>query len=177
MARAGRRLRRHGPWADMTVCQAKPRRTPRRRRGRYRRRSPGCHRSPRRRRRIQEASALTRDGTAAKPPSGDHCCARATSRQRAPGKPQPCPCRGAGVLTHTPPAEGGLRGHVPTRPGWSHPSSPVPVRRPTRVEGASFRRHRAMTPWPFASPSAPLIPGVGPCTPHALCHAWHTRQA
>jgi len=30
---------------------------------------------------------------------------------------------------------------VPARPGWSHPSSPVPVRRPARVDGAASRPH------------------------------------
>ncbi len=34
-----------------------------------------------------------------------------------------------------------------------------------------------MTPLPFSSPSAPLFPGVGTCTPPALCHDWHTRWA
>jgi hypothetical protein len=65
-------------------------------------------------------------------------------------------------------------GTCPLVPG-GHPSSPVPGRRPARVEGASSRRHLTMTPWPGSSPSAPLIPGGGTLTPHALCQAWHTR--
>jgi hypothetical protein len=74
-----------------------------------------------------------------------------------------------------PPAAGGLRGHVPPRPGWSPTSEPVPVRRPAPGDGASSRRHLAMPPWPCSSPSAPRIPGGGTCTPQALCHTWHTR--
>ena len=30
---------------------------------------------------------------------------------------------------------------MPARPGWSHTSSPVPVRRPARVDWASSRPH------------------------------------
>jgi hypothetical protein len=43
-----------------------------------------------------------------------------------------------------PPADGGLCGHGPARPGWSHTSSPVPVRRPARVDWASSRPHLAV---------------------------------
>ena len=97
------------------------------------------------------------------------------NRQISQGKTPSCPRVDAGFIKYTQCADGGLRGHVPTRPGWSHPSSPVPVRRPARVDGASSRRHLAMTPLPCSSPSAPLTPGTGTSTPLALCHAWHTR--
>ena len=48
-----------------------------------------------------------------------------------------------------PTAHGGLRGHVPARPGWSHTSSPVPVRRPASLDGAASRPHRAGVPFPL----------------------------
>jgi hypothetical protein len=44
MASAGLWLTRHGPWADLTVFQARSRLTPRRRSSRYRRRPHCCHR-------------------------------------------------------------------------------------------------------------------------------------
>jgi hypothetical protein len=71
-ASAGLRLKRHGPCADLTVFQARSRLTPRQRRSRYGRRPHGCHRSPRRRRRSQQSSALTRDGAAATPQDAYH---------------------------------------------------------------------------------------------------------
>jgi hypothetical protein len=58
-----------------------------------------------------------------------------------------------------------------------HTSSPVPVRRPARVDGASFRPRLAATPWPCSSPSAPRTPGTRTFTALVLCHARHTRGA
>jgi hypothetical protein len=93
------------------------------------------------------------------------CFARANRRPTSQGQTPHCPGVDAGGIKPTQGAEGGRRGHVPTRPEWSHPSSPVPGRRPARVAGAASRRHLAMTPWPCSSPSAPRTPGTGTSTP------------
>jgi hypothetical protein len=51
------------------------------------------------------------------------------------------------------------------------------VRRPARVDGASFRPRLATTPLPSSSPSAPRTPGTRTFTSLVLCHARHTRPA
>jgi len=58
-----------------------------------------------------------------------------------------------------PGADGGLRGHVPARPGWSHTSYPDPVRRPARLDWASSRPHRSaeLTPKPRGDALALLL--------------------
>jgi hypothetical protein len=43
------------------------------------------------------------------------------TRPLSQAQPPSCPCVDAGGITHTPGAEGGLRGHVPTRPGGTTP--------------------------------------------------------
>jgi len=64
--------------------------------------------------------------------------------------------------------------------GWfrvtCHTSYPVPVRRPTLLDWASFRPHLTMTPLPFSLPLAPRKPGTRALTSLVLCHARHTHQ-
>jgi hypothetical protein len=53
-------------------------------------------------------------------------------------------------------------------------SSRVRVPRPARAFHAACRPHLAVTPWRFPCPSAPRIPGQGPCTPtHDRMHGTH----
>jgi hypothetical protein len=75
------------------------------------------------------------------------------------------------------------RPHRAWRASWSrahapragHPSSPVPVRRPARVDAAAFRPRLATTPLPCSSPSASRTPGTRTFPSLVLCHARHTR--
>ena len=61
-------------------------------------------------------------------------------------------------------------------PRACHPSSPGPVRRPARVEGAAVRPRLAAPPVPCSSPSAPRTPGPRPCPSRVRCQARHTRS-
>ena len=83
----------------------------------------------------------------------------------------------AGFTTCTPVAEGGLRGHVPARPGGITPTIrflfiALRVRMGLPPDPAS-RRRPGPSPWP----SARRPPGVGTGTRLASCHARHTRRS
>jgi len=116
--------------------------------------------------------------------------------QISQGKTRNFRCINAGFIKHTPIADGGLYGHVPTRPGCTTPqirflyvALHLWIGLPC-LRQASFRPHLAMTPpaqspgsstcpfyspWASSYPSALRIPGVRTCTSLATCHARHTR--
>lgn len=81
------------------------------------------------------------------------------------------------IYNVSPPADGGLREHVPTRPRWTTPRLRCLCVVPPVWMGLPPDATALVPPLPCASPSAPLRPGMGTCTPQALCPAWHTRAA
>jgi hypothetical protein len=167
IASAGLRLMRHGPWADVTVGQARARLTPRRRRGRERGRSHGFHREPRPRRRLQASSSWTRDGAAAPPTEGDP---PARSRRRSPptrtrDAPRLRNVRRRTSAVHAFRAVALPRRRVGRRPGNVPPSTGRrPGRSPARWAAVTATgRRRAQTRVPRASPRGPA--GAWPRSP------------
>jgi len=100
----------------------------------------------------------------------------ADNREISQGKTQIVLHVDAGFIKHAPSADGGLRGHVPARPGRTTPHIRFLFVAPRILDWASSRPHLAMKPLPFSLPSAPRLPGTGTSTPLDLCHAWHTRS-
>jgi hypothetical protein len=74
-----------------------------------------------------------------------------------------------------PVAVGGLRGHVPARPGCATPRIRFLFVAPPVWIGLPPDPTSRWTPLPFSSPSAPRLPGTRTCPSLLLCHAWHTR--
>src|SRR4029453_832511 len=91
--------------------------------------------------------------------------ALANRMQTSQGQTQNCPFLDAGCIKHTPHADGGLCGHVPTRPGCTTPHIRFLYVAPHVWIGLPPDATSRGTPLPFSSPSAPLIPGTGTSTP------------
>ncbi len=79
----------------------------------------------------------------------------ADDREISQGKTQLRSARRRRIYKAHPVADGGLRGHVPARPGCTTPHIRFLFVAPRVLDWASFRPHLAVTPLPFSLPSAP----------------------
>ena len=92
----------------------------------------------------------------------------------AQGTPQHVPRVDAGLITHPPGGWRTSRARARSSQGH-HPASPVPVRRPAQVHGASSRPHLAAGALALLLACGAANPWRADGTSLALCHAWHTR--